>query len=153
MARSCEGTWAIKLFKHALLSLPIYALDDNITSCSEDLRTTVLCQNGSDNNYKTKPTSTWALVANGMNFELLFPTEVIPPSHWVSNHSCKRRLGRNRQSIPSTTQQHYYNVSNLPAETFFNRTRLGNTAFHLPPTYRSAAQSKYLLHFPFPNER
>ena len=90
------------------------------------MRTTVRCQNGSGNNYRTKPTSAWALVANGMNFELLFTTEEIPPSRWVSNSSCKRRLERNRQSIPSTTQRHYYN--NLPAETFFKgqRTRLGN---------------------------
>ena len=109
-------------------------------------RTTVRCQNGSDNNYRTKPTSVWALVTNGMNFVLLFITEVIPPSRWVSNSSCKRRLGRNRQSIPSTTQQRYYNVTNLPADTFFKgqRTRLGNTAFHLPPTYRSAIQSSCL---------
>ena len=42
-----------------------------------------------------------------------FTTEVIPPSRW------KRGLGRNRQSIPSITQRRYYNVSNLPAETFF----------------------------------
>ena len=83
------------------------------------MRTTVRCQNGSDNNYRTKPTSAWALVANGMNFELLFTTEVIPPSRWVSNSSCKRRLGRNRQSIPSITQRCYYNVSNWPPETFF----------------------------------
>ena len=62
------------------------------------MRTTVRSQNGSDNNYRTKPTSAWALVANGMNFELLFTTEVIPPSRWVSNSSCKRGLGRNRVS-------------------------------------------------------
>jgi hypothetical protein len=138
-----------------LWNTPHFSLDDNITSCSEDMRTTVLCQNGSDNNYRTKPTSAWALVANVMNFELLFTTEVIPPSRWVSNRSCKLRLGRNRQSISSITQWRYYNVSNWPPETFFKgqRTRFGKTAFHLPPTYWSAAQSKYFLHFPFPNGR
>ena len=83
------------------------------------IRMMIRCQKGSDNNYRTKPTSAWTLVANGMNFELLFTTEVIPPSHWVSNRSCKRGLGKNRQSIPSTTQRRYYNVSNLPPETFF----------------------------------
>ena len=61
------------------------------------MRTTVQCQNDSDNNYRTKPTSAWALVASGMNFELLFTTEVIPPSRWVSNSHCKQGLGRNRQ--------------------------------------------------------
>ena len=86
-------------------------------------RTTVLCQNGSDNNYRTKPTSAWALVANGMNFELLFTTEVIPPSRWVSNSSCKRGLGRNRQSIPSITHWRYYNVCNWQPETFFKVQR------------------------------
>ena len=83
------------------------------------MRTTVRCQNGPDNNYRTKPTSAWALVANGMNFKLLFTTEGMPPSCWVSNSSCKRGLGKNRENIPSTTQWCYYNVSNLPAETFF----------------------------------
>ena len=68
------------------------------------MRTKVLCQKGSDNNYRMKP---WALVANGMNFELLFTTEVIPPNRWVSNSSCKRRLGRNRQSIPSDVTTTY----------------------------------------------
>ena len=33
----------------------------------------------------------------------------------------------------------------LTTRDILQRTRLGNTAFHLPPTYRSAAQSKYLL--------
>ena len=55
----------------------------------------------------------------GMNFELLFTPEVIPPNRWVSNSSCKRGLGRNRQSIPSIIQQCYYTLSNLPPETFF----------------------------------
>ena len=101
------------------------------------MRTTVLCQHGSDNNYRTKPTSAWALVANGMNFELLFTTEVIPPSSWVSSGRCKRGLGKEGQSIPSTTQWWHYNISRSPPETLFKgqRTRLGNTAFHLPPTY------------------
>lgn len=98
------------------------------------MRTTVRCQNGSDNNYRTKPTSAWALVANGMNFELLFTTEVIPPSRWVSDRSCKRRLGRNRQSIPSTTQRRYYNVSNWPPETFFKGLGLATrpSIYHQP---------------------
>ena len=117
-------------------------------------RMPVRCQNGSDNNYRMKLTSAWALVANSM-LVANSTTEVIPPSRWVCNSSCKSGLGKNRQSLPSTTQRRYYNVSNLPAETLFKgqRTLLGNTAFHLPPTYRSAAQSKYWLHFPFPNGR
>ena len=67
-------------------------------------------------------------------FELLFTTEVIPPSRWVSDRSCKRRLGRNRQNIPSTTQRHYYNVSNWPPETFFKGLGLAtrSSIYHQP---------------------
>ena len=83
------------------------------------MRTTVRCLNGSDNNYRTNPTSAWALVANVMNFELLFTTEVIPPSRWVRNSRCKQGLGKNKQSIPSTTQRRFYNVFNWQPETFF----------------------------------
>jgi hypothetical protein len=81
-----------------------------------------------------KPTSVWALVVNGMNFELLFTTEVIPPSRWVSNSSCKRGLGRNIQSIPSITQRRYYNVTNWPPETFFKGLSLAtrNSIYHQP---------------------
>ena len=80
---------------------------------------TIRCQKGSDNNYRTKPTSARALVKNGMNFKLLFATKVIPPSRWVNSGRCKCGLGKDAQSIPSTTQQRYYNICNLPPETFF----------------------------------
>ena len=82
-------------------------------------------------------------------FELLFTTEVIPSSCWVTQ-------GRKEQTEypvyhTTTLLQHI----NWQPETFFKgqRTRFGNTAFHQPPTDWSAAQSKYLLHFPFPNGR
>ena len=118
MACPCEGT-GYKTFQ-TRPPLPYYISPWRyITSCSEDVRMKVLCQNGSDNNYRMKPTSAWALAANGMNFELLFTTEVIPPSRWVSNSRCKQGLGRIRQSIQYIPQCRYYNVSNWQLETLF----------------------------------
>jgi hypothetical protein len=91
-----------KLWNTPFSPSTIKALDENVTSCSGYIRTTVRCQKDLDNNYRTKPTSAWALVANGMNFEL-----------------CKRGLGKDGRRIYSNTQWRYYNVSNLPPETFF----------------------------------
>ena len=47
----------------------------------------------------------------------------IPPSRWVnSSSSCKRGLGKDGQSICSTTRRRYYSVSTLPPD-IHQRTR------------------------------
>ena len=118
-------------------------------------RPTVRCQNGSDNNYRMKPTSAWVLGCEWYELWTLIHYRSDTSRRWVSNSRCKRGLGRNRHSIPSIAQRRFYNLSKWPPETFFKgqRTWFGNTVFHLPPTYWRAAQSEYLLHFPFPNGR
>ena len=83
-----------------------------------------------------------------MNFELLFTKEVIPPSRCISNISCKRGLREDGQSIYSTILQFTTRHSSED-----KRSMLDNSAFYLRPIYRSAAQSKYFLHFPFSNGR
>ena len=59
----------------------------------------------------------------GMNFQLLFTKEVIPPSRCVSNSSCIRGLGEDGQSICPTTRRRYYQVSVLPPDILQRTTR------------------------------
>ena len=120
-------------------------------------RTTVRWQNGSDNNYRMKLTSAWAwlrmvwtLNSYSLQKWYLLAIELATAD--------ATRVRKEQTEYPVYHPTRLLQRIQLTTRDSLQRTRFGlpsttNPAFHLPPTNRSAAQSKYLLHFPFPNGR